>query len=82
MDEPTAHVDAMAEQQIFERLYQQLNRNQTLVIISHRFSTIRNADRVCVIENGKVSELGSHDQLMQLNGRYATLFSSQAEQYR
>ena len=82
LDEPTAHVDAMAEQQIFERLYQQLNRNQTLIIISHRFSTIRNADRVCVIEDGKVSELGSHDQLMELNGRYATLFTSQAEQYR
>lgn len=82
LDEPTAHVDASAEQHIFERLYGQMSRNQTLIIISHRFSTIRNADRVCVIEDGKEAEVGSHEELMELNGTYAQLFSAQAEQYQ
>ena len=82
LDEPTAHVDAGAEQQIFEQLYSELKGGQTLIIISHRFSTIRDADRICVIEDGHVQELGSHDELVALNATYAHLFTTQAEQYK
>lgn len=82
LDEPTAHVDAAAEQQIFERLYGQMGGDQTLIIISHRFSTIRNADRVCVVDDGRAAETGSHEELMKLDGSYASLFSAQAEHYQ
>ncbi len=82
LDEPTAHVDADAEQRIFERLERELGRDQTLILISHRFSTVRNADRICVIDEGRVAELGSHDELMTLNGTYARLFTQQAKAYR
>lgn len=82
LDEPTAHVDANAEQQIFERLYSELRKDQTLIVISHRFSTIRSADRICIVEDGRVRELGSHDELIALNGTYAKLFNVQARQYK
>ncbi len=82
LDEPTAHVDAGAEQEIFERLESELRPEQTLILISHRFSTVRNASRICVIKDGTVHELGSHEELVRMNGTYAELFEKQAEGYR
>ncbi|MES2931744.1 MAG: ABC transporter ATP-binding protein [Patescibacteria group bacterium] len=82
LDEPTAHVDAGAEQEIFERLESELRPEQTLILISHRFSTVRNANRICVIKDGTVHELGSHAELIALDGTYAELFQKQAEGYR
>jgi len=81
LDEPTAHVDAEAERIIFEQL-DMTSAFQTLIFISHRFSTVRRANRVCVIENGSVSELGSHEELLAHDGTYAHLFRLQAEGYR
>lgn len=81
LDEPTASVDAEAEAKIFETL-ETLPREQTMILISHRFSTVRNADRICVIEGGKVSELGSHEELLEKNGTYARLFHKQAKGYK
>lgn len=82
LDEPTAHVDAGAEREIFNNLENNLGRHQTLILISHRFSTVRNADRICIVEDGGVRELGSHDELVALGGTYARLFEQQAERYR
>ena len=82
LDEPTAHVDAGAEAEIFELLQSELSRSQTLFLISHRFSTVRRADRICVLKDGQVAELGSHLELVSKNGLYADLFEKQAEGYR
>ena len=82
LDEPTAHVDADSEQRIFEQLNSELDKTQSLILISHRFSTVRNADRICVIENGRVAELGSHEALLAERGIYAHLFEQQAKGYR
>lgn len=82
LDEPTAHVDADSEQSIFEQLHSELNSAQSLVLISQRFSTVRNADRICVLDSGRLSELGSHKELMILGGTYARLFESQAKGYK
>src|SRR3989344_2666973 len=81
LDEPTAAVDAESEMKIFEAL-EKLPDNQTVILISHRFSTVRQADEIVVIEDGKVSEQGSHEALLKLKGTYARLFSAQAEGYR
>ncbi len=81
LDEPTASIDAKAESEIFNRV-EKLSRNKTVLIISHRFSTVRNADKIYVIENGSIIESGSHRSLMELNGQYATLFKLQAKGYR
>jgi ATP-binding cassette subfamily B protein len=81
LDEPTAHVDAHSEQVIFEQLESQLGKEQSLILISHRFSTVRNAHRICVIENGRVAELGSHAELVSQQGIYAGLFAQQARGY-
>jgi len=81
LDEPTAHVDAEAERIIFEQL-DMTSAFQTLIFISHRFSTVRRANRVCVIEHGSVSELGTHEELLAHDGTYAHLFRLQAEGYR
>lgn len=81
LDEPTASIDAKAESQIFQRV-EKLSENKTVIIISHRFSTVRNADKIYVIEDGKIKEAGSHKQLMELNGQYATLFHLQARGYQ
>lgn len=80
LDEPTSSIDAKAESEIFSRV-ERLSRNKTVVIISHRFSTVRNADKIYVIDQGKISEQGSHEQLLRLNGEYATLFRLQAKGY-
>ncbi len=81
LDEPTSAIDAEGEMRIFEQ-FETLSRNTTLLLISHRFSTVRKADRVCVLDSGTIAELGSHDELMKLGGRYCHLFQLQAAGYR
>jgi ABC-type multidrug transport system fused ATPase/permease subunit len=80
LDEPTAQLDVRGEAEIFERLLAS-TRHCTTVLISHRFSTVRHADRICVLEAGKVVELGTHDELMALEGRYRTMFDLQAQRF-
>lgn len=81
LDEPTAAMDAGAEAQVFAH-FQTLTRNRIAILISHRFSTVRMADQIVVIQDGRIIERGSHEQLMQLNGHYAHLFSLQARGYQ
>jgi ABC-type multidrug transport system fused ATPase/permease subunit len=80
LDEPTAQLDVRGEAEIFERILA-TTRHCTTILISHRFSTVRHADRICVLEKGKVVELGTHDELMSLNGRYRTMFDLQAQRF-
>jgi ATP-binding cassette, subfamily B, bacterial len=80
LDEPTAQLDVRGEAEIFDRLIE-ATRGCTTILVSHRFSTVRRADRICVIENGRVVELGSHDELMALGGRYRTMFDLQAQRF-
>ena len=80
LDEPTSALDAQAEYELFERL-RSLTRGKTAVYISHRFSTVRRADRILFLEHGRLVEQGTHEQLMRLNGRYARLFRLQASAY-
>src|ERR1700682_353942 len=80
LDEPTSALDAQAEYELFERIHS-LTRGRTAVYISHRFSTVRRADRILFLEHGRVVEQGTHEQLMRLNGRYARLFRLQASAY-
>lgn len=80
LDEPTAQLDVRGESEIFERILG-ATRDTTLILISHRFATVRLADRICVLENGAVVELGSHDQLMAQGGRYRTMFDLQASRF-
>ena len=81
LDEPTSAMDARAEAQVFER-FRQLARDRMAILISHRFSTVRMADEIAVIEHGRIIERGGHEELMQMNGRYAALFALQAKGYR
>jgi ABC-type multidrug transport system fused ATPase/permease subunit len=81
LDEPTASIDAQAEFAMFQR-FAQLAKERTAVIISHRFSTVRLADKIAVLEGGVLSELGSHSELVARGGRYAGLFELQARGYR
>ena len=81
LDEPTAAMDAEAEMSIFNH-FRALTKNQMVVLISHRFSTVRMADKIIVMANGRFIDQGSHEQLLDLNGRYAHLFSLQAEGYK
>ncbi|WP_224362540.1 ABC transporter ATP-binding protein [Hyalangium versicolor] len=81
LDEPTASIDAEAEHALFER-FQALAADRIAIVISHRFSTVRMADQIAVLHNGQVEELGSHDELMAKDGRYAHLFHLQARGYR
>ncbi len=81
LDEPTSSLDAQAEHDVFTH-FRALTEGKTAVFISHRFSTVRLADRIFVIENGSIIESGSHHELISLNGRYANLFNLQAEAYR
>jgi ABC-type multidrug transport system fused ATPase/permease subunit len=80
LDEPTAQLDVRGEAEIFERILA-ATRHCTTILISHRFSTVRHADRICVLDRGKVIELGTHDELMALNGRYRTMFDLQAQRF-
>jgi ATP-binding cassette subfamily B protein len=81
LDEPTAALDAEREYEIFQR-FRDLTAGKIAVLISHRFSTVRMADRIAVVENGQISELGSHAELLARGGTYARLFEMQAEGYR
>ncbi len=80
LDEPTAQLDVRGEAEIFDRLLA-ATRQCTTILISHRFSTVRHADRICVLEHGRVVELGTHDELMALHGRYRTMFDLQAQRF-
>jgi ABC-type multidrug transport system fused ATPase/permease subunit len=80
LDEPTAQLDVRGEAEIFDRILA-ATRQVTTILISHRFSTVRHADRIAVIENGRVVELGSHDELMAARGRYRTMFELQAKRF-
>jgi ABC-type multidrug transport system fused ATPase/permease subunit len=80
LDEPTAQLDVRGEAEIFDRLLA-ATRHCTTILISHRFSTVRHADRIAVLERGRVIELGTHDELMRLGGRYRTMFDLQAQRF-
>jgi ATP-binding cassette subfamily B protein len=81
LDEPTASLDAKSEHEVFER-FAELTRGKMSMLISHRFSTVRMADRIFVLQDGRIAEEGPHDQLMQNGGRYAEMFELQAASYR
>ena len=80
LDEPTAQLDVRGESEIFERILA-ATRQCTTILISHRFSTVRHADRICVLEKGKVVEFGTHEDLMTLSGRYRRMFDLQAQRF-
>jgi ATP-binding cassette subfamily B protein len=81
LDEPTSALDAQAEYEVFNK-FRQLAEGRTAILISHRFSTVRLADHIYVLENGRISESGTHDELVRRGGRYARLFETQAQYYR
>jgi ATP-binding cassette subfamily B protein len=81
LDEPTSSLDPQAEYEVFAR-FRELTAGKSAIFISHRFSTVRLANRIIVLENGSVLEEGTHAELVALGGRYAELFSLQAEAYR
>jgi ATP-binding cassette subfamily B protein len=81
LDEPTASLDARSEYEVFER-FAELTRGRMALLISHRFSTVRMADRIVVLEGGRVAEEGSHDELIRHGGRYSGMFELQASSYR
>ena len=81
LDEPTAAMDAQAEAEVFEH-FRQLARDRITILISHRFSTVRMADQIAVLDRGRIIEQGSHEELMRTGGRYAHLFTLQARGYR
>ena len=80
LDEPTAQLDVRGEAEIFERILA-ATRHCTTILISHRFSTVRQADRICVLEHGRLVQLGTHDELMAVEGRYKTMFTLQAQRF-
>ena len=81
LDEPTAALDAFREHQLYEQVAE-LSATRTVVFISHRFSTVRMADIIVVVEDGRVIERGDHDALIAQNGKYAAMFNTQAARYR
>jgi ABC-type multidrug transport system fused ATPase/permease subunit len=80
LDEPTAQLDARGEAEIFNRILA-ATRHCTTILISHRFATVRQADRICVLEHGRMVELGTHDELIARGGRYRTMFELQAQRF-
>jgi len=81
LDEPTSALDAEAEYEVFEQ-FRQLIQGKTAILISHRLSTVKMVDRIFVLENGRIVETGSHQELLKLGGTYARLFSIQAKYYQ
>ena len=81
LDEPTASLDARSEHAVFQR-FAELTAGKMAVLISHRFSTVRMADRILVLEDGKIAEQGDHDDLIARGGRYSEMFELQAASYR
>lgn len=81
LDEPTSALDAKAEHQVFQQ-FRQLTQGRTAILISHRLSSVRLADRIYVLEDGRIVESGTHNELMQCNGSYARMFEIQAQYYR
>jgi ATP-binding cassette subfamily B protein len=81
LDEPTAALDARSEFEVFQR-FAELTAGKSALFISHRFSTVRMADRIVVLEHGKIAEDGNHEKLLNLGGRYAEMFEMQAASYR
>jgi ATP-binding cassette subfamily B protein len=80
LDEPTAHLDVRTEQEVFARLAKHRGA-ASVILISHRLSTVRQADRIVLLDGGRISEAGTHDELMELGGTYAKLFTTQAERF-
>jgi ATP-binding cassette subfamily B protein len=80
LDEPTAQLDVRGEAEIFRRVLE-ATRHTTTILVSHRFSTVRQADRICVVDHGRVVELGAHDELLAQQGRYHTMFELQASRF-
>ncbi len=81
LDEPTSNVDPKAEEEIFENIIK-ITKNQILILVSHRFSTVRRANRILVVDSGRLTEEGTHEQLMKKRGLYAKLFTLQAKSYK
>jgi ATP-binding cassette subfamily B protein len=81
LDEPTSSLDPNSEYQIFSR-FRSLLKGKSAILISHRFSTVRMADRIVVLKNGQIEEIGSHNDLMAMQGYYSDLFSKQAACYQ
>jgi ATP-binding cassette subfamily B protein len=81
LDEPTSSMSPQAENEVFQAFRKLLN-GRSAVLISHRFSTVRMADLICVLEGGRIVESGSHEELIQLGGQYAHLYEIQAQYYR
>lgn len=81
LDEPTSAIDAEAEYEIFTNL-EKAYKDKTLILVSHRFSTVRNADKIFVVEHGEITERGTHEELLKLKGKYASMFLTQARGYQ
>lgn len=81
LDEPTSNVDPKSEEEIFGKI-STLAKGQNLILISHRFSTVRRAEKICVMDKGKITEIGTHEELMKLKGTYHQLFNLQAKSYQ
>ncbi|MFH1561262.1 MAG: ABC transporter ATP-binding protein [Patescibacteria group bacterium] len=82
LDEPTSAIDAQAEYEIFKNINRVYKDEKSLLIISHRFSTVRNAEKILVIEGGRITEQGTHGKLLDLNGKYSKMFKAQAKGYK
>ncbi|MEA1969413.1 MAG: hypothetical protein U9N77_14495, partial [Thermodesulfobacteriota bacterium] len=80
LDEPASSLDVNSEFEVFKK-FRELVKDKSALIISHRFSTVKMADRILLLQDGKIIENGSHDELMKIDGKYADLFRKQADQY-